>query len=461
MVLKSAPARSSGPRWVRWVALGYALQLALPCGGCGGCGGGSSDRAQPPASTAAAPAPTLSSTPSTDERALIAGPHTTCLRDGSAVECWGQNLTAQLGEVGEPCEDSRCIRSPRFMPELGEVRDLVFGGFHSCVLDPMGGVACLGGDHDGQIGGVARAVCTVGGYAVPQAFLDPATGEITYEGTQEVAAAALPCASTPTRVEALAGSSAIFAGGATTCARRGAALLCAGGSALRALGAEATPDRCRNGACARRFVPVLAGQDVEDIQFGTYGACWRTASGEARCAGGQLESLRAEGVSAIAVGHEHACFLERGGGIECGGWNAEGSVGNGEITEPTAPAVPLVRVLEVARAVVAGSGHTCAIMRDDTLQCWGANAEGQLGVGDTEPRTRPTAVPALGGVVEVALGTHHTCARTRDGAVYCWGSHRYGELGVGADAPEICTSGVLSAPRIPCSTRPVRVERAP
>ena len=42
-----------------------------------------------------------------------------------------------------------------------------------------------------------------------------------------------------------------------------------------------------------------------------------------------------------------------------------------------------------AKAVSAGSSHTCAILDDDTLKCWGYNNWGQLGYGDKRQGTPP------------------------------------------------------------------------
>ena len=48
-----------------------------------------------------------------------------------------------------------------------------------------------------------------------------------------------------------------------------------------------------------------------------------------------------------------------------------------------------------AGATIAGSGgqyHTCAVQSAGSLMCWGSNAYGQLGTGDTVDRLTPTAV---------------------------------------------------------------------
>ena len=45
-----------------------------------------------------------------------------------------------------------------------------------------------------------------------------------------------------------------------------------------------------------------------------------------------------------------------------------------------------------AIAVAAGSAHTCAVLGNGGVQCWGSNENGQLGTGDTTSRTLPTSV---------------------------------------------------------------------
>jgi len=39
-----------------------------------------------------------------------------------------------------------------------------------------------------------------------------------------------------------------------------------------------------------------------------------------------------------------------------------------------------------ATAIAAGSNHTCAILDNESIKCWGSNAAGQLGLGDTNNR---------------------------------------------------------------------------
>lgn len=81
-------------------------------------------------------------------------------------------------------------------------------------------------------------------------------------------------------------------------------------------------------------------------------------------------------------------------------------------------------------SVATGYGHTCAVA-NGALFCWGSNFSGQLGDGTTEFRSAPTPVAGLGaGVTDVDAGFAHTCAVVH-GGVTCWGSNDEGQLGDG------------------------------
>jgi alpha-tubulin suppressor-like RCC1 family protein len=87
---------------------------------------------------------------------------------------------------------------------------------------------------------------------------------------------------------------------------------------------------------------------------------------------------------------------------------------------------------ELARSTIAlGVAHTCAL-KDESVYCWGANADGQLAFSTSEDRLVPTLVTAAPAkVVEISAGQFHTCVRTADGRVFCWGRGLSGQLGDG------------------------------
>lgn len=70
-------------------------------------------------------------------------------------------------------------------------------------------------------------------------------------------------------------------------------------------------------------------------------------------------------------------------------------------------------------SVAAGVDTTCAIKRDRSLHCWGANGAGQLGLGDALDRSYPVS---LGGEwASVSRGSTHTCGVTAAGDLRCFG----------------------------------------
>jgi alpha-tubulin suppressor-like RCC1 family protein len=83
-----------------------------------------------------------------------------------------------------------------------------------------------------------------------------------------------------------------------------------------------------------------------------------------------------------------------------------------------------------ASAIGAGDQHTCAVLTDTTVQCWGSNFFGQLGDQTIVDRHSPVAVFGLDGVAEVSGGFTHTCARRIDDSVACWGRNDKGQVGV-------------------------------
>ncbi|MCC7381399.1 MAG: hypothetical protein IT384_06190 [Deltaproteobacteria bacterium] len=74
-----------------------------------------------------------------------------------------------------------------------------------------------------------------------------------------------------------------------------------------------------------------------------------------------------------------------------------------------------------------GSVHTCALLVDGSVWCWGDNGFGQLGDGTTTSRVNPTRV-GLDDVSQLELGDFTTCAVSR-GTVFCWGRNDSGQLG--------------------------------
>jgi hypothetical protein len=91
-------------------------------------------------------------------------------------------------------------------------------------------------------------------------------------------------------------------------------------------------------------------------------------------------------------------------------------------------------VFDNSSTIAAGQSHTCAILDDGSVACWGRNTYGQLGDGTTTAKDTPTPTASLGDnrtAVAIAAGEQHTCAILDDGSVACWGANDQGALGDG------------------------------
>ena len=85
-----------------------------------------------------------------------------------------------------------------------------------------------------------------------------------------------------------------------------------------------------------------------------------------------------------------------------------------------------------SKAVALGYAHTCAILNDDSLKCWGDNSYAQLGpTSSAAQESKPQLVGSLK-VASMALGTFHTCVILTNGSVNCWGVNKHGQVGAGS-----------------------------
>jgi alpha-tubulin suppressor-like RCC1 family protein len=126
----------------------------------------------------------------------------------------------------------------------------------------------------------------------------------------------------------------------------------------------------------------------------------------------------------VAVGMRHVCAVNDAGLVYCWGENSLGQLGARRVEERIDSPVR-VEGLEGAVAITAGMMHSCALLKDGRVSCWGWNALGQTG-GDAE-YTRDARelvvaqeVAGISGATAVAAGRGQSCAMLKAG-VYCWG----------------------------------------
>jgi alpha-tubulin suppressor-like RCC1 family protein len=117
--------------------------------------------------------------------------------------------------------------------------------------------------------------------------------------------------------------------------------------------------------------------------------------------------------------------LDHGGGVGARVWVGYGGEASTKFNKPQA-------IISGVNQISTGYGHTCVLLTDSTLRCWGFNSTGQLGDGTSNNRTVPTKVGSnLNTWASVAVGYSHTCALKQTGTLWCWGGNTNGQIGDG------------------------------
>ena len=134
-------------------------------------------------------------------------------------------------------------------------------------------------------------------------------------------------------------------------------------------------------------------------------------------------------VTSVSLGYEHSCALLGNSTVWCWGANSYGQLGNNDTATSVAPVQ--VSNITTATSIALGTYHSCALLADETVWCWGNNFNSRLGHGGTDQSNVPVQVSNITGVESIALGNAHSCAvKTNDG-VWCWGFNGEGQLGNG------------------------------
>jgi DNA-binding beta-propeller fold protein YncE len=121
--------------------------------------------------------------------------------------------------------------------------------------------------------------------------------------------------------------------------------------------------------------------------------------------------------------------LQSNGTLWCWGQNANGEDGVGNTTEQNSP-VQEDTLSTNWTAVSQGGSDTCGI-KGGTLWCWGANNSGQDGLNNGDAQvSSPTQVGAATTWTKISQSGYDACGIQTGGALYCWGTNSNGEDGV-------------------------------
>lgn len=291
---------------------------------------------------------------------LRAGTSMGCGLGTGGMFCWGENANGQLG-------DGTTTRRLTPTPVLGlstGVTAIAPGEWHSCAI-VGGGVKCWGNHQFGQVGD---------GTTVAQR-------------------------NSPVNVTGLTSGAAFVAVGRRhSCAALGdGGVRCWGMNAQGAVG---------DGTTSNRNAPVV------------------------------VSGLPGPAI-AVAAGDGFSCaLLAVSGQVHCWGANAGGALGDGTTAQRTiaGPVSALAGVVQIS----AGSAHACAVTGGGAALCWGLNGAGQVGDGTSANKLTPVPVTGLGAnVAGVSAGENHTCAILTDGSLRCWGGNGSGQLGTGSTVPSL------------------------
>jgi alpha-tubulin suppressor-like RCC1 family protein len=334
--------------------------------------------------------PVVGLPPSDPPIAITAANYHTCtlLRSG-AIYCWGSNSTGQLG-------------NGTFQAQLGSVKVIglplsagslaagtAVAGGHTCAALADSSVWCWGDNFSGELGnGMTHT-------AVPYGI------------------------ATAVKVAGVTASS-LAAGNYFTCGLSSGGLVhCWGTNAKGQLGSGEIPT-----------APPYNNSTPVSASFAGTGA-------------------------ALSVGSNgsHACVLTGSGAVRCWGENVYGQLGNGTFASyPVLGSGSAVTVtgLPVPLVLASGGGHSCVLTSSGAVWCWGANTNGQLGTGAaTMGSPNGIATPSQASAISamspagLVLGGWHSCAVLKNGSLWCWGSNQFGQLGNGTQVDSVVPVQVL------------------
>ncbi len=346
-----------------------------------------------------------------------AGDGFTCvtLEEGGELWCWGANNYGQggIGKIG----DGFWTTTPQPVHNLEHVRSFDAGFTHVCAVDEVGKLWCWGNNDRHQLGsdpinlqsepalvaGVTDAVTVSVGHDVTCAvtagqqlfcFGDNSYRQLTSGVPEEYSG-------TPHEIELPDAPTAVAVGRRHVCALSEAHEVYCWGMAYHG-------------------------------QIGVPGITDGVSCGEGGefCVDSPRQVSAITDVEILASGGDHTCAKLYGGRLYCWGANTAGQVGNGSTDNAFEP----VEILPVDASgwenVAVGGDHTCAIDSNGQLWCWGLNERDQIGTGESNVAyyTQPRSVELPENPVGLGLGENHSCAVLENGRLYCWGSDDSGQI---------------------------------
>ncbi len=306
--------------------------------------------------------------------AVSAGGFHNCALVAGGVQCWGYNNYGQLGN-NSTTDSSTPVRVVGVggAGYLAGVTQISAGKYHTCAVVSSGAVYCWGQNVYGQLGNNST-----NNSSTP---VQVHTGNNTY----------------------LTNVTQVGSGGGQTCAlRTDNTVYCWGRNAFGDVGDNTTTQR------------QMA------VQVRVSAAAYLTNAVQ------------------IAIGANHSCARLSDGTVRCWGYNVYGEIGDNTTTNRSV-AVLVVGAsgsgtLGGVSSISSGRFHTCALISDSSIYCWGDNENGELGDGTNTSRSLPVRAGDIANALTVTAGEYHSCAALADGTAKCWGAAAFGQIGDGTTA---------------------------
>lgn len=375
--------------------------------------------------------------------------HTCTLFSDGSVKCWGVNRRGGIlgyGNTRDHVSDPASLGFVSVTASPGlTVQHLAAGPGITCALLSDGSLKCWG----------------EGGY-----------GQLGYGNTKNIGDDELPSSVGPVSVTTAAGVTvkSVAAGVLHTCALLSDGSVKCWGSGCCDGYSTSVGDNELPSSVGPLGMGAPPGLRVRELAANGLYTCALFESGTVKCWGhndfGQLGYGNANAVASpasigfvrisanpgvrvtqLVAGYEHVCVLLSDSSVKCWGHNNYGqlgygntaNVGDNELPSSARPVAittaPGVRVT----ALAAGAHHTCALLSNDTVKCWGLNSRGQLGYGNTQnigDNELPSSVGPVSitgapsvSVKTLVLGDYHSCALLSDSSLKCWGENALGQLG--------------------------------
>ncbi len=341
--------------------------------------------------------------------------HTCSLMSDQTIWCWGDNTSGQLGD-GTLISRSRAGA----VPGITTAVHVSAGNMYTCAVLADGTILCWGDNPVGQLG----------------------------NGTTDDSLV-------PVQVSGITTATSVSAAGDSTCAiLSDRTARCWGSNNYGKLGyGTTTPSSVPLLASGLApAVQIFAGQldtAIGLVSGGVVYAWGNNPTGE--FGNGQTGSATVpqdtgiREVTQLGNGSTHNCGLLSDRSVICWGGNQFGQLGNGTTEGSLLPVV--VSGITDAINLASGAGHNCVVLADGTIRCWGYNAFGNLGDGTMANQSTPVVVTGITTAEQVSCAGRglyrHTCALLADGRIQCWGSNFHGQLGDGTTTDRFAPVDVL------------------